>query len=521
MDKRRDFKEINIDHTLLCPRTAREDIHLRTSSNKEYVIKKGERIFLPKHIEVIKALESKKYKHILFGGALGGAKSHLLRGLPVRRLMRWAGMGYRNVQVALCSESFPTLRRRHINVMKQWPDWLGRYYVAENKYVLREEWGGGVIQLLNLDDATKYASDEYAEIYIEELTFNSRETYDALSQRKRWIDKESGDAIEDGAMISASNPGRLGGPWVYEMFVDPKTRYKHPDCYFVQALLQDNPFLPKSYAEDLEKTLPPRVAQALLKGDWTVFEGQYFTNLEESVHYIRPFPIPAHWSRFRAIDHGYNHPTVCLWGAVDEEGTLYIYKEHSVTHRTAEWHKERIAARSKGEKFKFTVVDPALKRVDGSAEGNKTPFEVYNDPNDGLGSFRCVVADRSRVEGWHALLSAFDYSFDDKIEDDGKPNYKKAPKIFIFQNCPNTWSSLRGLIYDEKKVDDVAKSKGTYQPGQGDDEAEALRYLYYYCLKSDEVDVNVEIERASPVGRSEMFTDNPYASGGTVYSSGF
>lgn len=311
---------------------------------------------------------------------------------------------------------------------------------------------------------------------------------------------------------------------MYERFVNPKTRHKYPDHYFVQSLLQDNPFLPKSYADDLRKTMHPRVAQAMLDGDWNVFEGQFFTNLEEKIHYIRPFPIPLHWSRFRAIDHGFRHPTVCLWGAVDEEGTLYIYREHSVTNRTAEWHKQEIARRSKGEKFKFTVVDPSLKRVDGSAEGNKTPFEVYNDSKDGIGSFKCVVANRERVEGWHALLSAFNYelSSDDDSKEGDRPAFKKAPKIFIFQNCPNLWASLRGLTHDEKRVDDAVKTKGTYGPGQGDDEAETLRYMYYYCLTSPEADISADIERVSTVGRSEEFSTNPYlADGGTVYSSNF
>ena len=802
-----------------------------------------------------------KARHVLFGGALGGTKSYAMRWMAVRRLLEFAQRGFRNVPVALACESMPALRRRHVSEMQRlFPKWLGKYNVNEWKYKLHPQYGGGFIQLIGLDDAEKYSSDQYADIYIDELTFNSQETYTALSKRLRWA------GIDDSVLVSATNPGRIGhcvpegevltptgwkdirdfnigdpvmtvlptgemvesiveqihrshysgkmaevnargltmrctpnhkvaknmgvragkhtrlgisdkfslvpfeklpgqvtilrevswrgnyvekfvlpeyvekrimqrkrkpthsqpdelpidkfmallgwflseghthepsgifaisqskpqhrieiealikdcgfkyhkageafsvhsrkwmdylrqfgkcrqkfiptwvknlppaqlailfdalvkgdghqqsatggayytissrlkddvaevalklgyivhchagqrpnrdgktyrvnfkkvksggtelltgnhpykvptetkrrsdvqyedfdgevfcigvpdthnfiirqrgsvwisgNSWVYDRFVNPKTR--RPNHHFIQSLWSDNPFMPQSYWDDLIANLPDKVKRAMIDGDWSVFEGQYFTNLDEDVHYIPRKIFDKRWRRFRVIDWGYNHPCVCIWCTVSPDGVMYVYREHSVAHQTAEWHKRVIAEMSAGEEYDYTVVDPSLDRHDGSFSGNKTALEIFNDPNDGFGSFRCITADRDRIAGWHALLNAFEY----QLADDGFA-FKVAPSIFISHDCPHVWSSLRSLVYDEHNIEDVQKTKKhVYGPGQGDDEADCVRYAWKYCLKSPESRqspiIHENIQRVG-VASDGGWKDNPFVS---------
>lgn len=483
------------------------DIVLYWSNGEEYRIPPGGRIILPKQREFIHWAHHSET--VFFGGALGGSKSYAGRALMVECAVdygRRRGQGMvedKPPVVGIFCENYPALKDRHIEHVKSWPSWLGKYVNSEKEFRLKPEFGGGIIKFRNLDKPEKYASVEFAAVFIDELTFNSEKTFNDIVARVRWA------GIPDTVIAAASNPGRVGHAWVKRRFVDEKTRAE--GIRFIPSLLKDNPFLgldPK-YRKRLD-SLPPKLKKAWIEGSWDVFEGQYFPELSEEIHFVAPFHIPAEWLRYRCIDHGYRHPTVCLWGAVDPEGNLYIYQEYSAIYRTADLHKRSIYDMSirngHPERYVATFGDPALKRVDGSAIGNKTPYEVYNDPNDGMGSFYVVEALRDRVEGWQALQQAFHYEIDsDASEKDGSMVFKTHPKIKIFNTCQNLWYSLSNLVYDDKQIEDAKKTKNEYGPGEGDDEAETLRYLWTMAGKTD---LNtVYVQRNEDFNRSMGFSE--------------
>lgn len=453
-------------------------ITLYWSNGAPFVINPGDPMYVPKQIELFNA--ATKYRTIGFGGARGGTKSYACRALMIERLIEYGRRGFYNVNAAIFCENFPALQGRHIDRIRLWPDWLGKYYPSRHEFILNEELGSGHLKLVNLDNPEKYASWEFAAVFIDELTFHDEATYNHIVSSVRWAKQPGDDAtesqIKDTLVVWASNPGRVGHAWVKSRFVKPVN--PEPDTIFIQSKMIDNPFFDETYRKRFDK-FPPKLRAAWVDGSWDSFEGQYFPNLEEGMQFIPPIPLDPTWQRYRVIDHGYRHPTVCLWGAVDGEGTLYIYQEYSSTARTADVHKGEIHRLSRGERYTRTIGDPALKRVDGSVLGNKTPWEVYNDPNDGIGSFMLTEAPRDRVEGWQALQQAFDYEIDsERSESENRSIFKKHPRIFIFNTCPYTWSSLTGLVYDDNKIEDAKKTKGEYGPGEGDDEAECLRYLW-------------------------------------------
>ena len=79
------------------------------------------------------------------------------------------------------------------------------------------------------------------------------------------------------------------------------------------------------YIERLEN-LPESEQEMLLRGNWDVFEGQYFTEFDRNIHVVEPFEIPSHWKRYLAMDYGLDMLAV-LWFARDTEGNTYVYKE--------------------------------------------------------------------------------------------------------------------------------------------------------------------------------------------------
>jgi hypothetical protein len=522
-------KVVDVRRRIFFPHTAERDIHQRTSSGREFIIRKGQPITPVKQIELIKAAEASWVKdgvevignrHIFYGGALGGGKSHALRCLMIDRALRLTRLGYNNVRMAFCCETLVAIKRRHLDYIRIYWGWLGKLNMQHHTFTLHKKYGGHVIYFVNLQKPDEHSSVEFYEIYIDELTFITEEQYDVMGRRRRFVDQPTGKSLVDGNIISASNPGRIGHAWVYKRFIDPSTRSQYPDHYYIKALASDNPFMPPEYIEEQRRRLGPKGARALLDGEWQLFAGQYFTNLDERVHLIPPFPIPPTWKLYRAIDHGIRHPTVCVWMALAPNNTVYIYRELSTVGMTVEDFKRRVVELSQGEKYETTVVDPSMKRGQYSMSGDKTPFEVLNNPDDGMGSLNAIVAQRDRVAGWHALFSAFDYEIEE--ESDAGIIFKREPKMLIFDTCPSTWSSLRGLQYDDKKVDDVAKTKGVYNPGEGDDEAECVRYGYLYIANRLRAPADQEDE--VDFVRTPVLYDSSgkrYETSGSIYASGF
>jgi phage terminase large subunit len=514
---------------------ADQDYTLHWTNGTPFEIKKGEPTYLPKQIEAYHAARNPKTEILFMGGALGGSKSYGGRAIVAMRLielgaMRGLGMVSPDPIVgAIFRENYPQIANTHLDKVQSWPSWLGKYYKSEKVFRFKEYkradgsiGGGSILKFLNLDKAEKYASSEFAIVFIDESTFNSEAVFNVVQSRVRWAGLNC-------VTMAASNPGRAGHSYHKKRFVDPKTR--EDGVVFIPSLLSDNPFLnadPK-YRKILER-YPPKIKKAWLEGSWDQFEGQYFPDLNPDIHLIPAnFPIPTEWMRIRIIDWGFRHPAACLWLAFDPEGNIYCYRTYEAIETAAKLVKEHIHKLSvdprtgKPEKFAMTIADPSLKGVDGSS-GNKTPYEVFNDQHDEIGSFFLVDAMRERIEGWQALQQAFYYEIDsDASEEKGGTVFKIYPQIKILDAPTHTsylgqqsihgsnalWDELNGLVYDDKKIEDAMKRTDAYDVGEGDDLAECLRYGWAMAGKTD-LSKMQKFERNTDWGRNtgQQLTSN-------------
>ncbi len=159
-----------------------------------------------------------KNRFVLYGGAMGGGKSYILRWWLLAYLIDLAERGVPGAQVALFCEDYPALQDRQISKIEmEFAPELGRLHRGTTRdFVLRDEWGGGRIALRNLDDPAKYQSAEFAAIAVDELTKNRRETFDFLRTRLRW------PGVNGPRFAAATNPGGVGHGWVKALWVDRK-----------------------------------------------------------------------------------------------------------------------------------------------------------------------------------------------------------------------------------------------------------------------------------------------------------
>jgi len=389
--------------------------------------------FTEKQKEASEAVRS--YRFVLFGGALGGGKSYFLRWELIHLLLKFARRKIKHVTVGLFCEDYPSLSDRHLSKVKfEFPSWLGEYNSSEHNFVLKEKWGGGIIAFRNLDDVSKYQSSEFAVIAVDELTRNKEEIFNVLRTRLRW------PGIPDTRFIAATNPGGIGHEWVKKLWID-KAYYqseKEPDQFvYIPAKLKDNPHIDPSYIDQVESIPDEKRRRAYLDGNWDIFEGQYFSEWDKEKHVVKEFPIPDSWFRFRSLDvSGRSGVTSCHWYAVDNDGTVWVYREHYAKGLDSDQHAQAISQMSEGEIYRYTTFDNSALAKLGLSE---TTFEVYYKNGVQLD----IPSVKNRVMGW------------DIVHQYMRWDANHEPRLKIFENCVNMIRTIPALMHDENNPDDV------------------------------------------------------------------
>lgn len=467
--------------------TTSRNVTLVGSKGTPKIITPGNRLIFPKQAEFLRAI--RYYKKTLYGGSMGSGKSWILRWALLDLLIDWSAQGINNVRVGLFSETLKALKARHVRQIQSDFRDFGDYHIADYEFRLFSEYGGGSILLCHTEDEQQYKSIDFAAIGDDELTMQPESVMDFLLLRLRW------PGIDHTPFFAATNPTGMGAAWVKRRFVNPDTRDKpeydtetgHQDrgAYFIQALPRDNPSLSPAYIHELKKK-PPHLRDAYLLGKWDKFEGQFYGEVDWEYVAIRPFAIPPEWNIYIGMDFATAHTAATVIIAVDFKGTAYVIDCVSAVGLTADQYKrvlfQRLVNPYTKEPYKITlaVADPSMWEGSGSVEGNKTPVEVFNRRDDGMGCLDLVPANNSRKARWAVIREGFRYEFAQEIDKHGN-TIKRAltqPTIRIFDTCAYLFSSLQGLQYRETGEPDDCKKPLTniYQEGEGDDESDAFGY---------------------------------------------
>lgn len=248
-------------------------------------------------------------------------------------------------------------------------------------------------------------------------------------------------------------------PWAEELQVevDPETELA---VAFVPSKATDNPHIDPSYLKFLN-ALPERRRRQLRDGDWDTFEGQYFHEWNRDVHVIPPFDIPESWPRARGADYGSRAPWCCLWGAWDEDGNCYVYREAYAAGLTPEMQAAQAAEMSwvpkldgtkVKEKYERTVADPAVFSDHRGA--GRSVAQLWRD-----NGFHVTRAKNDRVAGWANMRQ---YLWDYEAQ---------KPRLYVFSTCTNLARTIPKMQYSKANQEDL-ESKGTE-----DHAVDALRYL--------------------------------------------
>ena len=262
---------------------------------------------------------------------------------------------------------------------------------------------------------------------------------------------------------------------------------------FIPSKLSDNPHVNAEYAQDLQ-ALDGKLRSAFLDGDWDVFAGMMFPEVKRQRHVVEPMALPASWRRFNGIDWGFSAPWAVLWGAVDEDGRVWIYREIYQRGVGEQEQAQRIlAAEADGEHVAVRYADDAMWATRGDA---KAIASVYAD--HGVHLAPAGKGAGSRVTGWQRVRS---YLAEKPACAHHRANgWTRCPGIHFFSTCTEIYRELTDLPHATKGDPEDADTTAD------DHASDALRYLLSNLGTGpefpvlDEVPAAVATEILQPLG---------------------
>lgn len=413
---------------------------------------------------------------ILYGGAAGGGKSHLLRVLAT----------------ALCT-AIPDLqvyifRRIREDLIKPYMEGPTGFYallapwIGDRVQIIEDEirfWNGARIYLAHCKDEKdklKYLSADIHVLMPDELTQFTDSIYRFLRSRVRMPEDMKAKLPANyrdklPCIIAASNPGGIGHQFVKSTWIDgfpPLKVWKTPVTeggflrQYIPANLSDNPSLNyDSYSSTLSGLGNPALVKAMLEGDWDIVSGAAL-DLQRATHMVRPFKPPKHWTKFQGLDWGYVRPYSIGWFCVVEGDTLLEAKGHHadvyLPDKAVVMYRELYGSTGKpneGAKDESPIVAKRILAMEKEAQ-ETMDYRVADTQlwakNDGPsmyermhsatgGAFNPIQSIKDRQANYAEFCNRL------RGEEVEKNTY--VPMFYITENCTDFWRTVPPLILDE------------------------------------------------------------------------
>ena len=389
---------------------------------------------------------------VLFGGAAGGGKSY---GQLVDALLY--ALRYPGSKQLILRRTFPDLERSLILVsLELYPKEIASYNSSSHRWKFKN---GSLIEFGYCDnekDVYRYQGAEYDTIRFDELTHFTESMYLYLISRLR------GANDYPKRIKSSTNPGGVGHYWVKARFIDlgPAGQVqKTPEGsrLFIPSRVQDNRFLMQKDPQYLRRleNLAEKDKKALLYGDWDIFEGQFFTEWDRSIHVVEPFPIPKEWRRYFAMDYGLDM-LAGYWIAVDPQGRAWVYREVYQPDLIVSEAAKAILERDDPEVYQYLAPRDLWNR---RQETGRSVAELFRD--HGIHLTQAGVA---RESGW---LDPKEW-LKPGLDEQGEP----TAGLRVFSTCPNLIRTLPALQHDPNRPGDCAT-----EPHELTHAPDAIRYF--------------------------------------------
>lgn len=411
-------------------------------------------------------------RYILAGGAAGPGKSRWLREALYLFATQVPGF-----HALLLRRTHKDLDQSHLRFMPYEVDQRGGTWRATDRVATFPHPGfpDAVIRTGHMEDDTaiqNYLSAEYDVIAPDELVTFNRDVMLELFTRARTTNVHMtklrgipGEDYDGALILAASNPGGRGGLWVKDFFIDGQPdRDEFPDYVprhwaFLAARLSDNPYLKVAgYTQQLSNLTLSRKRQ-LLDGDWSVYEGQFFSEFRERLHVRDVGPLAPTLRHFLSLDWGFNSPGVCLWWVRLPDGHFHIRHEYKFNASLS----ERFTIKDVAQEIKARCLHLGLPKVPmcyGDPDLYKFKGQIAESPAETFTRWGVTMGtkpEHRRQHGWQRVREFL------RVAPDG------TPWLTIDPGCTYLIRTIPVVLQAKTDPDDV-------EDGGDDHAVDALRF---------------------------------------------
>jgi phage terminase large subunit len=417
---------------------------------------------------------------ILYGGAVGGGKSFLMRALSIIY-----ALSIPNINIYLFRRHSGEIFNTHFTGNGSYYDLLSEYISAGLVKITTSPAGitfkngsriichhcqdkralssvqGIQADLLLIDEATQFPEEFFTYLLSRLRSVENETTVEALKE----LGETFNTKMKLPRCICSANPDGIGKTYFKKTFIDPSPAGKifkndaGMTLQYVPATLNDNKYIDSdSYIQKL-MSLPKELRQAYINGDWNVvIGGTCFGDIfRTDVHVVEKFKIPNAWKLYRSMDWGFKDKSAILWYAVSngedyydgnwntsKKGDVFLIAELVVNKVAPEMLAKRIkkidAVLKRGGRKIYEEYSPADTQIwnvtDGSSIYDKMKDYVkFKKANKGPGSRKAGV-----LEIRQRLMNA--------LTNDG-------PGLYIFENNVNIIGDIMNIPRDSKDPLDV------------------------------------------------------------------
>ena len=399
--------------------------------------------------EIFHEMSRQKIGAILFGGAAGGGKSCALLMEAIHN-----AVNFPNMRIACIRRTYNELNESFLAELRKrgYARVLGAKWNQTN-YILRFPNGSEInfTYAENEIDASRLLGGEYQLFCIDEAGLMPAVVIQHIEERLR----SGSRGLPVIGLRLSTNPGGPSHKYLKDRFITP-TKYgreivlDHDDrtVAFIQSKYTDNPYVDKGYEKILNAIPDENRRAAMRDGDWDAMLGAFFSSFQRMRHVVPRFEVPMEWQRYCGIDYGFRDPFAAEWGAVDNDGRIYMYREIYATEVPPDMQARLIleAEAAAGEHDVVRVADPSMWGARG------TPLSIA----DTYGMEGCGIAkaDNDRLNGW----SRFHYYLGEApaCEYHRALGWETCPLIHFFEDgCPTLIEAIPNLPRSKTKPDDA------------------------------------------------------------------
>lgn len=423
---------------------------------------------LPRQAEFLKnVLDKNGPKFVAYYGGFGSGKSVVLCVAIITQAVLYGG------DYLISRHFMPELRR---TTMKTFLDMCPKELILEVRVAdaevhLKSQNGKAIVYFIGLDEPGKIDSMNLSGFAIDEASQTTQEAFLKLQGRLR-----NTKGLRKGILVG--NP--KGRDHVYRYFVSKVEQKPTPtktlervkaDYKMIVAPSTENIHLDPDYIENMLASYSKERIQRDIMGSFDSFEGMIYDEFSRNTHVVEPFDIPKEWTRIVGADHGFTNPTAFIFGAVDHDGNIVIYREM--------YRRETLIKDICAEYKNITGCTPS------NPKGTEKIEAIYIDPSTRARRGQLGVSDFSTYLEYlpnHVPLVCANNDVSsgiDRVKTYLRLNPKtKTPRLTIFNNCTNLLEEIGEYRWAELSSNQEGQKNQKEEPRKYNDHAmDALRYL--------------------------------------------